>query len=198
MRRSVVLPTRSFAWSRGRPTGGGSVLAQDLVLCFETPSDQIDSAMRQVVRKVISRLPPHQVIVGQVCVGLLDGLHSGHRIPFTSRSWAVPKFRATRPLACGECAAIHTIPSSCKARPICVGGSFFGSFSTPPSSRFRFSAQPVVLTGVPLHQLPASAPPRPPHVYLLYLLLLGGHSLPRIIHCRTGLEGIIIELQGVG
>jgi len=45
MRKSVILPARSFTWARGRLTGGGSVLAQGLVLIFQTPSDQIDSAM---------------------------------------------------------------------------------------------------------------------------------------------------------
>src|SRR6266853_1178257 len=29
------------------------------------------------------------------------------RMPLTSRSWAVPKFRSTRPFAWGECAAIQ-------------------------------------------------------------------------------------------
>src|SRR5579864_7193652 len=47
MRRSVVLPTRSFTWARGRPAGGGTVPPQGLVwiLVFPTPSDQIDSVM---------------------------------------------------------------------------------------------------------------------------------------------------------
>jgi hypothetical protein len=45
MRKSVVLPTRSFTWVRGRPSGGGSVPAQGLVLILKPPSDQIDSAM---------------------------------------------------------------------------------------------------------------------------------------------------------
>src|SRR4051812_18193564 len=31
MRKSVVLPARSFTWARGRPAGGGSVLTQGLV-----------------------------------------------------------------------------------------------------------------------------------------------------------------------
>ena len=30
--KGVVLPTRSFAWARGRPAGGGWSLVQDLVL----------------------------------------------------------------------------------------------------------------------------------------------------------------------
>src|SRR5947209_2025458 len=45
MRRNVVLPTRSFTWAGVGLSGGGSVPAQGLVLTFETPSDQIDSAM---------------------------------------------------------------------------------------------------------------------------------------------------------
>ena len=57
------------------------------------------------------------------------------RIPFTNRSWAVPKFLSTRPFAWGECAAIQVIPSSRNARPICVGGISTASFSTPGSSR---------------------------------------------------------------
>ena len=85
-------------------------------------------------------LPPHQIIVlpdtgwPARCV-----FTPATRIPFTSRSCAVPKFLSTRPLACGECAAIQAIPSSRKARPICVGGISTGSFSTPGSSRLRFS-----------------------------------------------------------
>ena len=32
MRKSAILPARSFAWCRGRPAGGGLVLIQDLAL----------------------------------------------------------------------------------------------------------------------------------------------------------------------
>jgi hypothetical protein len=45
--------------------------------------------------------------------------------------------------------------------------------------------RPIVLAGVPLHQLSIAAPPRPPYVRLLHLLFLGRYSFPRIIHCRT-------------
>jgi hypothetical protein len=42
------------------------------------------------------------------------------RISFTSRSCKVPNSRLMRPLACGECDAIHSIPSPAGARPNCV------------------------------------------------------------------------------
>ena len=32
MRKSVILPARSFTWARGRPAGGGTVPPQGLVL----------------------------------------------------------------------------------------------------------------------------------------------------------------------
>ncbi len=32
--KSVVLPTRSFTWARGRPAGGGTVPPQGLALVF--------------------------------------------------------------------------------------------------------------------------------------------------------------------
>jgi hypothetical protein len=38
--RSVVLPTRSFTWARGRPAGGGTVPPQGLVLVVWTTSDR--------------------------------------------------------------------------------------------------------------------------------------------------------------
>src|SRR5215470_10483013 len=47
MRKSVILPSRSFTWAPG-PTGGRRwVPAQGLVLILKPPSDQIDSAMPQ-------------------------------------------------------------------------------------------------------------------------------------------------------
>jgi hypothetical protein len=35
MRKSVILPARSFAWVRGRPAGGGLVPSQVLVLMLK-------------------------------------------------------------------------------------------------------------------------------------------------------------------
>src|ERR1017187_7435597 len=60
------------------------------------------------------------------------------RSPFTKRSCAVPKNRSTRPLACGEWAAIQPIPTSPNTPP-------------PPCCH---------------HHPPASSPP-PPHMDLL-------------------------------
>src|SRR5262249_58374847 len=68
-------------------------------------------------------IPPRQELRCQIPIGVFEGTRAGH--PQTLHQpvlWAVPKLRSTRPLACGECAAIQTMPNSRNARPICVGG----------------------------------------------------------------------------
>src|SRR6267143_1407711 len=57
------------------------------------------------------------------------------RISFTKRSCRVSNSRSMRPLACGLCAAIHSIPSSFRARPNCDRASSPCSCSPIPARR---------------------------------------------------------------
>src|SRR5450759_2903961 len=44
--KGVVLPTRSFAWARGRPAGGGSVPPRDLVFVVPHRTDRFRHALK--------------------------------------------------------------------------------------------------------------------------------------------------------
>src|SRR5947199_10427355 len=77
-------------------------------------------------------VPPRQKLVVEISVGLLQRLGMGHSQALDQPILCRANPRSTRPLACGECAAIHSISSSFSARPICVGDS--GTPSLPTNS----------------------------------------------------------------
>src|SRR5207248_4767922 len=89
-------------------------------------------------------VPQRQILPLQVGIRFFEARGLGQASPFTSRSWAVPKKRSMRPLACGECAAIQPIPSSRKARPICVSSS--STASSAASGTGAFSVNRLLLS----------------------------------------------------
>src|ERR1700687_3860079 len=83
------------------------------------------------------------------------------RISFTKRSCSVSNSRSIRPLACGLCAAIHSIPHSWSARPKCRPG-FFSPQLSPQRRRSRRPEDAVFIgvmrqrTSVAPHPFPES------------------------------------------
>jgi hypothetical protein len=67
-------------------------------------------------------VPPRNELFVQVTIGLLERPGASHAQPLYQPVLRRAETGSTRPLACGECAAIQVMPSSRSARPICVGG----------------------------------------------------------------------------